>query len=138
MKTTKLSTVSGALASVLMLLAIATSRTFAGDGADAIDEAPTNSSCCGQTAVALQSCAARDHVLATPEPLLRTSEAAPRNARHTVTAFGFVLSGNRDGGATESLDRDPAAFSEIQPSPSLSRADAERQPRGLRLFSWSW
>lgn len=97
-----------------------------------------------QNGAAVHCCADCDHTLATAEssmmPNVRVSPVAEKlpKPRHTFTAFGFVIHGDRSDQRSEWLARDAAALSEAQAGRSLSRTDAERQPQGLRLFSWSW
>ena len=67
------------------------------------------------------------------------AEAKKSEGSHrTFTAFGFVIHSNKGDQRPEWLTRDVETFGEAQYIGSWPRSDAERQPRGLRLFSWSW
>lgn len=140
MKAIQLSSVSGVFASVVIISA-ATLRTFADKNNTG---SPTNTSCCEQTVAAAQICMDCNRAFAAPdlEGCLNTAALAETarltKSRHTVTAFGSIISRNKDAEKTEWRERDAAAFAETQLSGSWSRGDAERQPQGLRLFSWSW
>lgn len=139
-KLTKLPSVSRALASVLLISAAATLRTFAGDGNTA---SPTSGLCCDQSAAAVK-CTGCNHAAAVTDlPARRTAVTLPEAAkppkpRHTFTALGFVISGSRDGEKREWRDREAANFYQFPSSRSWAGGDANREPQGLRLFSWSW
>lgn len=89
-------------------------------------------------------CAGCNHTLAGSESSLTPNTAKlaeakkPEGSRPTFTAFGFVVHGNKGDQTSEWLTRDVETFGEAQQIRSWSRSDAEKQPQGLRLFSWSW
>lgn len=92
----------------------------------------------------IERCAGCNHTLAatesslTPNTAILAEAKKPEGSRRTVTAFGFVIHNNKADQSTEWLTRDVETFGEAQHIRSWSRSDAEWQPQGLRLFSWSW